>query len=207
MNQQGHWDAIHSKGNLGIDSYSPEAAEILPKVSGKNTLLEVGTGRGFDAEYFAANGFEVLATDFSQAAIKSAANRNQGKSNLQFKQLDTLNLEELLPRKFDVIYSRLALHYFSDEDTRKIIEVIYQLLSDNGLFIFICKSTSDPLYGKGELLEKNMYILDGHVRHFFDEEYIKDLLQGKFEIKEFKSGEEEFYGKKSAFVKVVARKR
>ena len=55
------------------------------------------------------------------------------------------------------------------------------MLKRGGLLFVKCKSTDDMLYGKGRKLEENMYVFRGHVRHFFDKDYMIALL-AKFQI-------------------------
>lgn len=82
-----------------------------------------------------------------------------------------------------------------------------RVLKNNGILAFLVKSVNDPLYGKGERLEKNMYELEGHIRHFFSTDYTKDILNEEFDINLINEGKDEFYGKKSSFIKVLARKK
>ena len=107
--------------------------------------------------------------------------------------------------KFDVVYARLSLHYFTDKITKKIFNEMHRVLRPNGYLCFICKSTNDPLYGKGIEVEKDMFENNGHVRHFFSENYAKLLLVDRFKIQKIESGDEKFYGNDSAFVKIIAQ--
>lgn len=75
-----------------------------------------------------------------------------------------------------------------------------------GLACFICKSVNDALYGKGKQLEKDMFDLDGHVRHFFSQAYAKECLGNQFRVLEMTSGQEKFYGDQSAYIKIFAEK-
>jgi ubiquinone/menaquinone biosynthesis C-methylase UbiE len=105
------------------------------------------------------------------------------------------------------VYARLSLHYFSDLTTKRIFSEIARVLKPNGYLCFLCKSTNDPLYGKGNEIEKDMYENKGHVRHFFSKEYATELMQQSFEIQTIEEGEETFYGSQSAFIKVIATVR
>lgn len=204
--QKDHWNALHAKGVLSHFSQNPSAfaVEVSEILSPNSKILELGCGIGNDSSFFASEGHRVLATDFSDVAI----NKNKELYEEKNLELEVLDIEKPTPfknRTFDVIYARLSLHYFSDETTKKIIEELARILKPNGLLCFICKSTKDPLYGKGEKIEEDMYQLNGHVRHFFSEEYVKDLLSGNFTIEKIESGEEKFYDDPAAFVKVIAR--
>ena len=107
---------------------------------------------------------------------------------------------------FDCVYARLSLHYFSDRVTWNIIKDVHRILNQDGLLLFVCKSLEDSLYGKGTKIEKDVYELNDHIRHFFSKDYAKDLLKNRFKFLLLKSGQEDFYGEKSGYVKVVAKK-
>ena len=70
----------------------------------------------------------------------------------------------------------------------------------------MCKSVKDPLYGRGEQIEKDMFLRNGHVRHFFSEEFTQQSLGNKFEIVKMWNEFKELKSKNSVFIKVVARK-
>ncbi len=203
--QKDHWNLLHEKGALDHFSEKPSlfAVEVAEILSPNSKILELGCGVGSDSNFFASKGYSVLATDFSDVAIEKNINYYKEK-NLVFEVVD---IEKPMPFKngsFDVIYARLSLHYFNDETTRKIFKELARVLKPDGLLCFVCKSTNDPLYGKGRMIEKDMFELSGHVRHFFSEEYVKDLLRDKFVIKKLESGEEKFYDSLSSFIKVIA---
>ena len=90
--------------------------------------------------------------------------------------------------------------------TQQVFAEIARVLKPGGKLYFMCKSTDDRLYGKGDKIERDMFELDGHVRHFFSEAYAKKLLAGLFTIDTLQTGQEDMYGKVSGFVKVFATK-
>ena len=207
QDQKSHWDSLHQKGTL--DHYSKEptpfALEVLKYLKPSSKILDLGCGVGNDSNFFATSGHQVVATDFSDVAIE----KNKEFYKTPGLSFEVLNMEEKFPYEdpsFDCVYSRLSLHYFTDLKTRGIFSEIYKVLKPGGLFAFVVKSTTDPKYAEGEKIEANMHETNGHIRHFFSEEYIKELLLVKFEIQEIESGEEKFYGDTSAFIKVIARK-
>jgi len=44
------------------------------------------------------------------------------------------------------------------------------------------------------------------LRHFFSKKYFREKLKGKFKILKLWSGKVKFYGKESAFIKVIAER-
>ena len=103
-------------------------------------------------------------------------------------------------------YARLSLHYFSDVITRNIFREIHRSLKPDGLLAFLCKSTRDHLYGQGQKIEEDMFIKDGHVRHFFSEDYAKSCLEDKFKLVKLQTNWENLYGKQSSAITVIAQK-
>lgn len=205
--QKQHWDKLHEQGS--VDHYSDKpsdfAEEVLITVNPASQVLELGCGVGNDSVAFAKAGHAVLATDFFEVAITKNSERFKDIPNLSFEVLDISRPMEFKDNRFDVVFARLSLHYFSDEITKKAFKEMHRILGPEGFLCFICKSIKDPLYGKGEEIEKDMFEHKGHIRHFFSEEYVRECLGNNFRIKKIESGEEKFYGKESAFVKVIAR--
>ncbi|HVT01187.1 MAG TPA: class I SAM-dependent methyltransferase [Patescibacteria group bacterium] len=189
----------HSKG--GASSFAKEIESLIPKNS---KVIEFGCGNGVDAAYFAECGHNVLATDFSESAIDADKKKFGSVNNLSFQ---VFNLENSFnfDNDFDLVYARLSLHYFVDQKTKEIFGEISNILSPSGIIAFICKSTKDPLYGKGREIEKDMYEAD-HIRHFFSKDYALECLGDRFRVEKVEEGEENFYNSPSAYVKVIARR-
>lgn len=205
--QKSYWDNLHKIGK--VDHYTDELSSFAEKVNDiipqNSKILELGCGVGDDSYYFAKEGHRILATDVSDLAIEKNKKRFQHK-NLTFKDLNIENLRSIPNDKFDVIYARLSLHYFTDAVTKKIFKEISRILKTGGHFCFVVKSPQDIKYGKGTEIEKDMYNDNGHIRHFFSEEYAKECLGNEFEVATIQSGEEKFYKEISAFVSVIGRK-
>lgn len=203
------WDKLHHAGRVDLNpalgestDFAIEVYKIIPKAS---SILELGCGAAIDSVFFANKGHKVLSTDFSDVAIEK--NKEKYKhNNLTFKTLDISNSMPFVDKEFDAVYARLSLHYFTDKVTKKIFREIHRVLKPQGYFCFLCKSNKDPLYGQGKQIEKDMFECIGHIRHFFSEDYAKECLGGFFEIQKLESGEDNFYGKTSAFIKAIAKK-
>lgn len=166
----------------------------------RSSLLDIGCGDGRDALYFSAQGLQVTAIDFSEEAI--------GKIKKEYPHINALVLDilnmDFPDASFDVVFAHLSLHYFDDPKTDTVFHTIHRILKPKGLFFVRCKSIHDPLYGKGEEVGKDMFLLK-HVRHFFSEEYMKEKLR-EFEICSLQQRVSDYDGKRSCFVEAVARK-
>jgi SAM-dependent methyltransferase len=171
----------------------------------KGKLLDLGCGKGADSIYFHYKGFNVSAVDYSTEAI-SQFNFIQNQKRLFITSLvkdmtEPFSFEE---SSFDIIYSRLGVNYFDSETTKKLFSEIKRILKSEGLLLFQVKSSNDSSNGKGKKIEENVYEDDeGYMRHFFSQEYAKELLEG-FEIlfldeRKAESG--------NAYLDVVAKKK
>lgn len=205
-NQHQHWNQIHSDSDI-LNEATGFSQEVLALLSAQSNILELGCGAGTDAASFALKGHSVIATDFSEIVIEKNRKRYINIPNLIFKVLDTGKAFNFKSENFDMVYARLSLHYFSDQETRTIFRKVHNILKMDGYFCFMCKSTKDPLFGQGTEIEKNMYENKGHIRHFFSKSYVLDLLNNKYEVISLSENKEKLYGSDSEFIKVIAKKK
>lgn len=180
------------------------AEEVIGIIKPNSKILDLGCGLGTDAALFAKAGHTVLATDFSEVAIAKNTKEYHELNTLKFELLDLSEPFNYDDNAFDVVYARLSLHYFTDSITRQIFSEIHRVLKPGGYLCFLCKSTNDKIYGEGTKIEEDMFERNGHVRHFFSEQYTKSLLDGKFEAEKFEQGDKRIYTRDSAFIKVIA---
>ncbi len=206
--QRQHWNNAHQKQWLHAHSqhqtdFAEEVNAVMPKHA---KILELGCGEGNDSIYFAEQGHEVVATDFSDIVIEQNEKR-YANANLHFAEQDISQTLNYPDDSFDVVYARLSLHYFPDSVTQAIFKEIERVLKPGGMLHFMCKGTNDGIYGKGEKIEPDMYELDGHVRHFFSEDYAAKLAKASGLVDlTVVAGEDMVYDRKSAFIKASARK-
>ena len=208
-NQKKLWNNAHLNGNIQRYSNNPTDFVIstISLLKPHSKILELGCGVGNDSVALAKAGHKITATDFSEIAINKNTRYFIDIPNLKFKLLDISSLQSNInDNDFDAIYARLSLHYFKDKTTKKIFDNIHQILKTNGLLFFMCKSTKDDLYGKGNKIENDMFENEGHVRHFFSPEYVKSCLGNKFKIIKLEEKTDILYGKNSSFIEVVAQK-
>jgi len=169
-------------------------------------LLDLGCGNGRDSVFFASKGLEVTTVDWSKSGLEQIQKLVDKKkiTNLKTVQQDISKLT-FKANSFDIIYAHLSLHYFDDNTTTKIFNTLHSLLKKGGLLFVKCKSVEDALYGHGIKLEENMYNYRGHVRHFFDKEYLKSKLSVYTSVQIRKSSSV-YHRYKSSFVEAVAKK-
>jgi len=202
------WDRKHLAGEHEHFRESPSSfALVAESIFGPSSkILELGCGVGRDAVYFAEKGHDVVATDLSEVVI--IQNRKVfDDSGVRFQVLDMRQPMPFDPESFDVVYANLSLHYYTDQDTRKIVQEVTRVLKPNGVLAFACKSTNDFHYGNGKEIERDVFVgKSGHVRHLFSIEYTQALLQDQFQIELIDEVTEEYSAQKSAMVRCIARK-
>jgi SAM-dependent methyltransferase len=198
------WEAVHVaelEDERAVSDFAREVCALLPESS---RVLELGCATGEDSAYFASRGHEVLGIDFAEGAITEARKRQAGVTDLTFETADLSKPFDLPDDCQDLIYARLSLHYFSDDDTRAIFREMHRLLAPDGVLAFMCKSKADRLYGRGTELEPDVFESD-RVRHFFSLDYARDCLKDGFEAISLRE-ERAPDGSGSAFVVAIARR-
>ncbi len=202
------WRRSYERAESSTASAQPSelAVELSRSLVKPRRIIELGCGPAYDSTYFARSGHRVVASDFvrvepawSQAAAAAPT--------LSFLICDLRHDLPLATGSIDVVYARLSLHYFSDDVTSRIFREIHRVLTPGGLFVFLCKSTSDPLHGRGDALATNMFRINDKVYHFFDEDFALTCLGDRFEVEELWSGPQETFGEPSHVVRVRARAR
>lgn len=201
------WDKKHGAGDHDIlrEVPSPFSEIAEPYFPPNAHILELGCGVGRDAVYFADHDHTVVATDGSEVVIE----QNRDRISNDSVSFESVNMTDALPYddvSFDVVYTNLALHYYSDQKTREIVAEIARVLRPGGVFAFACKSY-DSLHNAGEEIEKNVFVSStGVTIHLFSEEYVQDLVKGVFAIEHIDEEGEEYNGRFSKIVRCVAKK-
>ncbi|MBI5002982.1 class I SAM-dependent methyltransferase [Candidatus Woesearchaeota archaeon] len=190
--------------------FAKQCIEFL-KDKSRKTVLDLGCGDGRDSIFFAKRGYEVTATDVSPVALEILNKKiNEEKiTNIQVIEQDLQNLQ-FPESSFDIIYTHLSLHYFLDEQTEQIFKMLHKMLTRGGFLFIKCKSTEDEEFGKGKEVEKNVFVTEeNYVRHFFDEEYMKQKLSN-FQIINIEKTKGTYEGsqgeKTSHFIEAIATK-
>lgn len=203
------WDEKFERRDYFGRDPSPFAIKVMPyaKRLDVKDILELGCGQGRDTIYFAKNGFNLTAVDLSRKAIEDLEQKSialKATGTIEARVMDMRNPLNF-GRFFDMAYSNLALHYFDDESTRQIFHNIYGVLRPKGILAFEVKSVNDVDYGKGDKIGDNFFDKDNHVRHFFSDSYIEELLR-KFRIIYKEEVQYVSEGKLSTFWDVIAIK-
>ena len=105
------------------------------KISKTDKILETGCGEGRDAGFLLKSGFDLLATDISEEAIRFCKTAYPEFTD-KFARLDCLNDEH--KEKYDFIYAVAVIHMLVlDGDRAGFYRFIYEHLNENGIAL-IC---------------------------------------------------------------------
>jgi SAM-dependent methyltransferase len=203
------WDSTHERywGSRYQRRESRFARYVASHLLPNSRVLELGAGSGQDAAYFHRLGHQVVGTDISRYAV-ARATEDFAEPGIAFAWQDLRQPLAFESGSFDAVYARLALHYFSDSMTRRIVSEVHRVLRPAGHFFFMCKSTADPLCGVGEEVAPYTWSKDGEIRHFFDVDYVRRLLTDHYEFlpQRIVARSEGVYGSRSGVVLAFAER-
>ena len=174
MDQQ-YWNQFYESGTL-TNEPSFFAKEMLERYITLGTLLELGCGNGRDSLFFAKNHIDVTAIDESKTVI-SRLKKEHEKSGVRFISGDFVTAPELRLGSYDYIYSRFTMHSITKKQEDLLLKNVYDAMKNDGMFFIEARTIYDELYGKGESLEHNAFLYNGHYRRFLVLEELLDSLQ------------------------------
>lgn len=144
-----------------------EAERFLSLIASGGSIIDIGCGSGRDVKKFSDRGFRVTGIDFSPSMIEIAKS-NAPKATFQTVDMHSLNLEEI----FDAAWANASLLHISKTHLPKILENIYNILNDNGLFYIKMKK------GTHEGIEiDTRYDNLPKFYSYFEEKELKDVLR------------------------------
>jgi SAM-dependent methyltransferase len=149
----------------------------------KKVLLELGASHGRDTIFFASNGIEVEALDYSVIAVEILDKiAKEKKLPIKPRTFDIKNPLPFPDGYFDAVYSHMLLNmHFSLGELHFIISEIRRVLTPKGLSFFSVRNHSDKSYGVK--IDKGIYDINGFQIRFFTEKEIQDLAAaGGFQI-------------------------
>lgn len=180
------WNFIHQKthsAELAHSKYAEEKEQLFPRNS---LVVDLGGGAGYDAIYFLQKGHNVVLFDISDVALALASQKAQEMGfgeKLVTRQID-FGLHDLPVKdaSVDVVFSRIALHYFESSHTIKLFQHIKRMLKVGGTAYLTFKSPEDTaemerLQKTATLFEPNVYIENGLIRSRFTVDQLKDMLE------------------------------
>jgi SAM-dependent methyltransferase len=141
-------------------------------------ILELGSAHGRDADYIETKGFKVDRTDAVQAFVDYLKSQNK-----DARLLNALTNDYGGP--YDMIYANAVLLHFTPEQTKTVLQKVYNALKPHGLFSFSVKIGDDSAWSEAKLNAPRYFT-------YWREQPLKELLtDAHFDIvywKEAQSG-------------------
>lgn len=179
------WDKLHKDylKQEWIDKPNLFAFEAIEHFPAEGYVLCLGDGQGQDGRYFASKGYKVLSTDISESALEISKKkaREQGQKNIEIERMDLSDRFSYAEAVFDVVYSHLSLHYFSEDVTEQIFEEIRRVLKRGGILAVFVNSVNDPEYNTGKRIEQELFEIGDKVKRFFSK-YSMDYFAKDFQV-------------------------
>ena len=161
------------------------AAEL--KLANARLVLDLGSGAGRHALYFAKMGFVVAALDVSETALKTLESHSK---ELDLHDMIIIKHDMLmLPFRddyFDGMISTHVIHHGTMSEISKTINEIFRVIRKGGIGYIIALSENDFKLGQGNRLEQGTYVpTEGEERgiphHLFTKEGLMNSMRA-FEI-------------------------
>ena len=209
--QRAHWEGTFAK-NPALFGESPSAAAVSAsqvfRKAGVKRVLELGAGHGRDAIFFARNGFEVTAVEYSQAGINamlSQAARGLGGTLTPLCH----DVREELPfenESFEAGYAHMLFCMaLTTAELQRLARSVWRVLKPGGIMVYTARTVRDPQYHTGTHRGEQMYEIEGgYIVHFFDDEMAGRLSAG-YEVLSVEAFEEGALPRR--LVRVTQRKK
>ena len=184
------WNKVYNSDNTFFgDEPSNFALLCFNHMKSNNVkkVLELGAGHGRDTVFFASNGIQVEALDYSEVAIKILNTVAQEKklSIIKSQIFDVAkNPLKFADGYFDAVYSHMLFNMrFSENELHFAFSEIRRVLKPKGLNFFSVRNHDDKSYGKGVEVDKGIFDIDNFQIRFFTEKQIQGLVSTEgFEI-------------------------
>ena len=176
-----YW-AEHIKQKLEEDLWIDEYKEYF---NSKGKCLDLGCGIGQFSKKIMEYGYDVVSADISDIALNKVKEFNKN-----VVKIDMRNGLPFSNNEFDLVFANLSIHYFSDEDTKKLLLEIKRTLKDKGLFIGSVNAIQGlkKIEKEAKEIEKHFYEYKNKLIRLFDindvNKYLEDFDIVKIEERE-----------------------
>jgi len=189
LKKLGYWNNLYTKDDYfgtGQTILADMARPLIEKHKIKN-LLEIGCGQGRDSIFFSSFVDSVTSFDISEKAIKYVEKiRNQKNlTNLNLFVHDIKKPIDFPKKKFQMVYSNLALQFFDASQLEKIFENISDIMEKDSLFLFSTKKSGDKYHNFGKKLTNYSFEYKNITRFFFEKGKLENILEKHFSIISF----------------------
>ncbi len=148
----GFWDNFYSDRKKGVPFFVNKPDENLVSyfrngLIYSGNVLELGSGPGRNAFYFAKKGCQVDAVDLSEESIKWAQERmNEGAGQVNFIHANLFDFP-IKDGAYDIVYDSGCFHHIAPHRRKKYLELVHRSLKPGGCFALTCFVEGDELGG------------------------------------------------------------
>lgn len=177
---------IFESASVLLDLKDNVDSELISKIKSlisSGNILEISCGNGADAIKLSNDGYNVVTTELNDGYINYVNSKG-----VKCIKHDTTKKFPFKDGEFDLIYSRLGLHYFTEQQLREIFIDLNRLTTK--WLVFTVKLVNDIPTGK----------------IIFTEDTWKNLVNKEFNIKSAEVKEGILYGNQSKWLEIVAEK-
>jgi ubiquinone/menaquinone biosynthesis C-methylase UbiE len=160
------------------------------KRQGAKRVLDLGCGAGRHSILLGKAGFQVVALDISETALRILDGRLKTGSidNITLVRHDMLELPFTDDYFYGVICTNV-LHHGKIVQIKQATKEVLRVMKEGALAFVVALSTTDFRRGSGRMLEPNTYVLTegeerGIIHHFFPRQELESCFR-KFEIVSF----------------------
>ena len=203
FNPEEYWNAKHQAYYPGLFLPTEHARRSLRYFKRNDicNILELGCGRSGDSYYFASNGYCIVSLDISIFALADLSVHRPEQSTLSLVQADLRSGFPFKAMSFDAIFSRLSLHYFSDQTTEFIFNEMRRILKSSGCIAISVKSEPQGMTPRAEKA-----ISGDHPIHLFTIGYMRSLLRDYSKVRIRESIIVSGIKKESAIIEAFAKR-
>lgn len=185
-NSKKYWEEVYWEDNLKNnktdflkDNWMEKYIDEINNVQLKKAI-DLGCGLGQDTRWLMDKGFDVISCDISEVALNKLKELIPNSKTMQIDIKEKLPFED---NSIGLINANLSIHYFDMNNTIKIFNEIYRVLSKNGLFIGRMNSDKNEgyIHETTKEIEKNFYYDYGRYFRLFNKEQF-DILTKDWKV-------------------------
>ena len=177
------WNDVYGKDSTFFGEEPSNFALLCYDIMQKNNvkkILEIGCGQGRDCLFFTSKGIEVAALDYSNVAINGLLEHAKQKNlSIDARVYDANKPLPFDSDSFEAVYSHMFFSMrFTPDELKFILSEVRRVLKNNGFHFFSVRNHNDKFYGKGTIVDDEIYDINGFQIRFFTKQEIENLSKG-----------------------------